>query len=211
MINFFANLQNSIYSKIGFLDGVPLLALRLFLAPVMIVAGWTKFENLSGIAQFFSSVGIPFAEIMAPLAAAVELIGGILLLAGLGVRLIAIPLAVTMIVAALTVHWKNGWFAIAPTSADHSPARVVAMLGVSQAKLSLEKASENKERLDVIRSLVDAHPRSQWLKENGRVAIVQSGVEYAVTYFIMLLTLAFYGGGRFLSLDYYLCRNCSNK
>jgi putative oxidoreductase len=37
------------------------------------------------------------------------LIGAILLVLGLGTRLISIPLIITMIVAVKTVHWENGF------------------------------------------------------------------------------------------------------
>ena len=44
---------------------------------------------------------------MAALATAAELGGAVLLLLGLGVRLIAVPLMVTMLVAAFAVHWRE--------------------------------------------------------------------------------------------------------
>ena len=209
--NFFMNLQNSIYSKVEFLDGVPLLALRLFLAPIMIIAGWTKFENLSGTTQFFSSIGIPLAEIMTPLAAATELVGGILILVGLATRLIAIPLAVTMIVAALSVHLGNGWFAIAQTDANRSPARVVALTHLPMAIESQKNARVNAERVKEMRKHVDRHSRSKWIKEGGRPALLQNGIEYAITYLIMLLVLCFYGGGRYVSADYFICKSVKRR
>ena len=46
---------------------------------------------------------------MVALALGIEVLGAILLLVGLGVRWIAIPLLVTMIVAAFSAHWHNGW------------------------------------------------------------------------------------------------------
>ncbi len=43
-------------------------------------------------------------------AGSAELIGGLLLIVGLLVRPAALVLAVTMIVAIVTVHWENGLF-----------------------------------------------------------------------------------------------------
>jgi len=40
----------------------------------------------------------------------------------------------------------------------------------------------------------------------GRPVILNKGIEFAATYFIMLLTLSFTGAGRFVSIDYWLCR-----
>lgn len=202
---FIMAVQNRIYYRIGFLDGVPLLAVRLFLAPVMIVAGWNKFENLEAVTEYFgTNLGIPFAEILTPIAAGTELFGGILLLLGLLTRLIAIPLAMTMIVAALSAHLGSGWFAIAPTNAASSPARPLAALGIPMAKESLALAAGTQERVSQIRATVDQHARATWLKERGRVVILQNGIEFAMTYLIMLLVLCFYGGGRYCSLDYHI-------
>jgi uncharacterized membrane protein YphA (DoxX/SURF4 family) len=36
--------------------------------------------------------------------------------------------------------------------------------------------------------------------------ILNNGIEFGVTYLIMLLTLLFTGGGRFTSVDYFLSR-----
>ena len=36
--------------------------------------------------------------------------------------------------------------------------------------------------------------------------VLNNGIEFAATYFIMLLSLLFTGGGRYSSLDYWLAR-----
>jgi putative oxidoreductase len=87
-------------------------ALRdLFLLAVRIVWGWGffqaglgKFKNFDRTTGFFQSPGIPFPEVNAALAASTELLGGLLLLIGLGARVIPVPLIVTMIVAYATAH-----------------------------------------------------------------------------------------------------------
>ncbi len=38
--------------------------------------------------------------------------------------------------------------------------------------------------------------------------VLNNGVEFAATYFIMLLVLFFIGGGRYLSVDYWIARRC---
>jgi len=47
----------------------------------------------------------------------------------------------------------------------------------------------------------------EWLTAKGSVAILNNGIEFAATYFLMLLVLLFWGGGRYVSLDYYLDRS----
>ena len=50
-----------------------------------------------------------------------------------------------------------------------------------------------------------------WLTQKGNFVILNNGIEFAATYFIMLLTLLFTGGGRFFSIDYWLARGCRKQ
>ena len=59
---------------------------------------------------------MPMPDVMTFLAASAEMVGGIFILIGFATRWAAIPLIVTMLVAALAVHWDNGWYAIAQSS-----------------------------------------------------------------------------------------------
>ncbi len=56
-------------------------------------------------------LGLPMPDLLAALAGWTEFLGGWLLSFGLLARLISIPLMLTMIVAATTAHWSNGWHA----------------------------------------------------------------------------------------------------
>ena len=40
--------------------------------------------------------------------------------------------------------------------------------------------------------------------ENGSFVVLNNGIEFAATYFIMCLALFFIGGGRYVSLDYWI-------
>ena len=135
-------------------------------------------------------LGLPFPELMAYLASYTEYFGAILLLIGLAVRWISIPLIVTMIVAAVTVHLPNGWSAIAEGSGIFATARTEGAV----------------ERLDKAREILQQHGDYSWLTENGSFVVLNNGVEFAVTYLIMLLALLFWGGGRYFSLDYWIAR-----
>lgn len=81
-----------------------LLAVRLLFGWAFFLAGRSKFENIDKVAEFFSSLSIPYAEANAYLVASVECAGGICLLLGFASRLLSLPLTITMVVALLTAH-----------------------------------------------------------------------------------------------------------
>ncbi len=193
---------------LGKLDFLAPLALRLFLAPIFITAGLNKLGSFSGTVEWFGNpdwgLGLPFPELLATLAMLSELVGGFLLLFGLATRYIAVPLMVTMLVAACAVHWDNGWFAIAPSEPRTSMAQPLAQIGFPGAEESLENSREVGERLNAAQSILREHGNYDWLTEKGNFVVLNDGVEFAVTYFIMLLVLFFQGAGRFVSLDYWI-------
>jgi uncharacterized membrane protein YphA (DoxX/SURF4 family) len=189
------------------LDFLAPLLLRFYLAPVFIAAGLTKLMTFPDTVSWFGNpdwgLGLPLPWLMAALATWTELLGGLLLLLGLGTRLIAVPLMITMLVAALAVHWDNGWFAIAPSDPATSTAMPLAAIGVPAAQESLENSEAVGRRLEAARSLLREHGNYRWLTERGNFAVLNNGIEFAATYFVMLLSLFFTGGGRFVSLDYW--------
>ncbi len=186
------------------------LALRLYLAPTLLIAGLHKYQNFDSIANWFGNpdwgLGLPFPEVMAALATATEIVGGLALVVGLAVRWISIPLMITMAVAAWTAHWDNGWFAIAPSDPDTSSAKVLAMVGFPGAEESLENSKQVAERLSAAKRILRQHGHYEWLTEKGNFVVLNNGIEFAATYFIMLLVLFFTGAGRFVSLDYWIAR-----
>lgn len=92
----------------GFKD-LALLFLRLILAYGFYTPAMMKWGNISGIAEWFVSMGIPFPTLNAYLAATTEISAVILLPLGLATRIISIPLIITMVVAIITVHISNGF------------------------------------------------------------------------------------------------------
>jgi putative oxidoreductase len=168
------------------------LALRLYLVPIFWMAGTKKLEDIDSIAEWFGNpdwgLGLPFPEIMAWLATLTETGGAIMLLIGFGVRWISLPLMATMVVAAVTVHWQNGWLAIAEGSGLFATARTEGAI----------------ERLDKAKEILQTHGNYDWLTQNGGFVVLNNGIEFAATYFIMLLVLFFVGAGRFFSMDYWI-------
>ncbi len=168
------------------------LALRLYLVPTFWMAGDTKLADMDSTIEWFGNpdwgLGLPFPELMAWLATLTETGGAIMLLIGFGVRWISIPLMVTMVVAAVSVHWQNGWLAIAEGSGLFATARTQGAI----------------ERLDRAKEILQTHGNYDWLTENGSLVVLNNGIEFAATYFIMLLVLFFIGAGRFFSMDYWI-------
>ena len=188
------------------------LALRLFLAPVMFSAGYNKAMSFESTVSWFGNsewgLGLPFPALLAFLATATELVGGVLLLLGLFTRYISIPLMFTMMVAIGSVHWENGWFAIAPGNPATSMAAPLAEVGFPGAAESLQNSEAVGERLGRARAILREHGQYDWLTGKGNFVVLNNGIEFAVTYLIKLLVLFFSGAGRFVSLDYWIARRC---
>ena len=187
LAQWYYSIHNAIFSRLQYLDGLAPLALRLYLVPVLWMAGTQKIAGMESTIEWFGNsewgLGLPFPSALAHMAAYTEAVGALLLLLGLATRWISIPLIVTMLVAVFAVHWDNGWAAIADSSAQE----VAVRLGAAK---------------DILRE----HGNYSWLTEKGSFVILNNGIEFAVTYMLMLLALLFTGGGRFTSVDYYLSR-----
>lgn len=196
--------HSRLFARLRCLDGLAPLLLRVILIPVFWMAGTHKidfatlmpYENT--VAWFGNpdwGLGLPAPTLMAFLAGWTEILGAVLLTVGLAVRWISVPLMVTMVVAAVTAHWDNGWQAIADPSAPFANERVV----------------ESADRLDKAREILREHGNYEWLTGRGSLVILNNGIEFAAIYFVMLLSLFFSGGGRFVSVDYWLSRLCQSR
>jgi putative oxidoreductase len=90
-----------------------LVLLRLVVGVVFFLHGLPKWSSLAGTAQFFASLGIPAAGIMAPWVAFVESVGGLALIVGVFTRYAGILLAIDMLVAMVAFKFPKVGF-IAP-------------------------------------------------------------------------------------------------
>ena len=77
---------------------------RLLLAAIFVLSGFTKLGAAEGTIGYIASVGLPFAEAIYYAVVALEIVGGIMLVAGLKTRLVATALGAFSIVAAVTFH-----------------------------------------------------------------------------------------------------------
>ncbi|WP_337842471.1 DoxX family protein [Rheinheimera sp.] len=181
-------------------SGVPALLLRLYLAPVLIQAGWNKYQAFDSTVAWFANpdwgLGLPAPVLLATLAIAAELLGGVLLLVGLATRLVCLPLIATMLTAIFSVHWPNGWLAIADNSSWLADGTL----------LHDERVQAAQEKLAAAKAILQQHADYDWLTSSGSLVILNNGIEFAATYLLMLLSLLCTGGGRYLSCDYWLKR-----
>ncbi len=202
----------SLYSRC--VDQLPALApvmlvlMRVFLAPIFILAGYGKLQlgnaelglleritaDPGTVWWFGNTLGMPMPEVMAFLAGWSELLGGWLLLFGLLTRLSGLVLMFTMIIAATTAHWENGWHALPETTLTVPWEWRVDLI---------EEANERKEKA---KSILREHGNYKWLTSAGPITVLKNGIEFSATYFLMLFVLLIYGGGRYASADYWLVR-----
>lgn len=211
MLGFMNKLQN-LLDNTRLADFLAPLALRLYLAPIFIAVGLHKAYNFSDIVSWFKySLELPAPELMAFLATATELVGGFALLFGVAVRWFTVPLMIAMVVAAFTAHWDKGWFAIAPSDPESSIANVLAPIGFPGAQGSLQNSVEVSKRLDRARGILRENGNYDWLTAKGNFVVLNNGIEFAATYFIMLLTLFFMGAGRYVSVDYWVAKVCRTQ
>jgi putative oxidoreductase len=88
----------------GWLQPLLLLVIRLYWGWMFFQYGKTKLLDLNGTAGFFGSLHIPLPKLSAILAGSTECVGGLLFLAGLGSRIITLPLMFTMIIVYITTE-----------------------------------------------------------------------------------------------------------
>jgi len=92
----------------------------MFIAHSLILKHFTF--TLAGTAQFFGSLGLPPALAYATFWA--ELVGGVLLVAGIGSRWVALAL-IPILLGATWVHIGNGWVFSAPNGGWEYPVFLI--------------------------------------------------------------------------------------
>ncbi|RDH81519.1 MAG: hypothetical protein DIZ80_15690 [endosymbiont of Galathealinum brachiosum] len=197
LIDMMADTHAFFLEKIRLLDFIAPLLLRLYLVPIFWMAGTKKLASMEDTIAWFGNpdwgLGMPLPGLMAYLATFTEIIGAIFLFFGISVRWISIPLMFTMFIAAVSVHWENGWLAIAEGSGFFASDRTIAAI----------------DKLDRAKSILQENANYSWLTENGSLVILNNGIEFATTYFIMLLALVYLGAGK-LSVDHLLHKRFMN-
>lgn len=132
------------------------LIVRIALAIPLVVSGVGKLLNvgpkaygIEGFAGVLAGLGVPAPELFAWVVGLVELLGGLLIAAGLFTRYAAALAAVTMAAATLLVHAPNGFVV---SEGGYEYTLVLTLIAVSLAlsgpgALSLERAVFGRELL----------------------------------------------------------------
>jgi putative oxidoreductase len=117
--------------------------IRLVVGIVFLMHGGQKLFVLGfgAVAAYMARVGIPAPMAAAVVVTLVEFLGGLALLLGLFTRWAAIPLAVNMAVAIITVHLRNGFFL--PNGYEFA----LTLLGANVALILLGSGGASVDRL----------------------------------------------------------------
>jgi putative oxidoreductase len=91
-----------VYTWLNSIEWIARLAVRIALGIEFFGSGLGKLGRVGGLIQFFRSLGIPGAEILAPFVASTELVCGVLVAVGLATRPAAVMLCGVMSVAIVT-------------------------------------------------------------------------------------------------------------
>ncbi len=99
------------------------LPLRLILGFGFMQHGFAKLaRGPDAFPAILHAMGMPFPHLLGYATIAVELLGGLCMLAGALVPLAAVPMIVVLVVATVTVHWPNGFSSIKLMSFDAAGA-----------------------------------------------------------------------------------------
>jgi len=115
---------------LGPLDFVPGILTRLVVGFAFYDSGGGKLAHMENTVGFFTDLGIPFPEFNAAFVARLEYYGGMLLLAGVLTRIVALFLSASMIVALLTADRQSFIEAFTRTSEIGLSDVVPFVLGV---------------------------------------------------------------------------------
>jgi putative oxidoreductase len=133
--------------------------LRVAIGGIFVAHGIQKLAvfGISGLAGFLGQLGVPFPTLSAIAVTGAELLGGLALVAGLFTRWAALPIAFSMLVAAVTVHLKGGFFL--PDGVEYvltlflaSIALVLTGSGSFSVDRLLEKRAQEKSSVEAERS-----------------------------------------------------------
>jgi putative oxidoreductase len=118
------------------LTNTALTVLRVIVGFIFAAHGWQKFNEftIAGTQAAFGKMGVPVADVVAPIVATLELAGGIALIAGVLTRVFAALLTLDMLGALFLVHAPAGLFA------DKGGYELVLALAAAAAAVALTGA-----------------------------------------------------------------------
>ncbi|MEV8145540.1 DoxX family protein [Specibacter sp. NPDC078709] len=107
--------------------------LRIVVGFLFAAHGWQKYNEftIAGTQGGFAQMGVPAADVIAPIIATLELVGGIALILGLATRPFAALLTLNMLGAIILVHASAGVFV------EGGGYELVLLLGASALAVAL--------------------------------------------------------------------------
>ena len=117
--------------------------LRIVTGFLFAAHGWQKFNEftIAGTQAAFAQMGVPAANLVAPVVATLELVGGIALILGVLTRVFAALLAVNMLGALFLVHATAGIFA---ANGGYELVLILAAAALAVALVGAGKVSVDK-------------------------------------------------------------------
>ena len=117
--------------------------LRIVTGFLFAAHGWQKFNEftIAGTQAAFGQMGVPAANLVAPVVATLELVGGIALILGVLTRVFAALLAVNMLGALFLVHATAGIFA---ATGGYELVLILAAAALAVALVGAGKVSVDK-------------------------------------------------------------------
>jgi putative oxidoreductase len=97
-------MASSIDTKLSGFNDIALLAGRILIGLLFVMAAYAKFKGLAGTTGYLTKLGVPAPSIMAPVVAIFELLAGVLIIVGFKTRLAALAIAIFVLIAALLAH-----------------------------------------------------------------------------------------------------------
>ena len=117
--------------------------LRIVTGFLFAAHGWQKFNEftIAGTQAAFAQMGVPAANVAAPVIATLELVGGVALILGVLTRVFAALLAVNMLGALFLVHAPAGIFA---ATGGYELVLILAAAALAVALVGAGKVSVDK-------------------------------------------------------------------
>ncbi|RKR20176.1 DoxX family protein [Arthrobacter oryzae] len=117
--------------------------LRVITGFLFAAHGWQKFNEftISGTQAAFTQMGVPAAQVVAPVVATLELVGGVALILGVLTRVFAALLALDMLGALILVHAGAGVFV---ATGGYELVLILAAAAVAVALVGAGNASVDK-------------------------------------------------------------------
>jgi putative oxidoreductase len=117
--------------------------LRIVTGFLFAAHGWQKFNEftIAGTQASFAQMGVPAANLVAPVTATLELVGGVALILGVLTRVFAALLAVNMLGALFLVHASAGVFV---ATGGYELVLILAAAALAVALVGAGKVSVDK-------------------------------------------------------------------